>query len=232
MTATVDLGGLRTTLVGSPDTADFMVVLLHGYAMTPADLVPFAGSLRLPALFAFPEGPVQAEPAGKAWWAIDAKRRASMLRHGPRDLSDEYAQGRAAARLSLHAMLTALHELVGDMPLVLGGFSQGAMLACDHVIMDGAAVDGLIALSASRIAADDWAPCLHRVQGLPVFISHGRSDKDLAFSAGEGLRERLVDSGAAVTWVPFEGGHEVPLVVWRELRKFLRRRTEASHATG
>ncbi|MGE5183235.1 MAG: hypothetical protein ACM31C_14295 [Acidobacteriota bacterium] len=28
--------------------------------------------------------------------------------------------------------------------------------------------------------------------------------------------------GAHVTWLPFDGGHELPLVVWRGLRKFLR----------
>ena len=30
-----------------------------------------------------------------------------------------------------------------------------------------------------------------------------------------------VDLSADVTWQPFDGGHEVPLVVWRHLRKFL-----------
>jgi phospholipase/carboxylesterase len=52
-------------------------------------------------------------------------------------------------------------------------------------------------------------------------VSHGRGDTDLAFAAGEALRDLLVSGGAAVTWVPFDQGHEIPLVVWRGLRKFL-----------
>ena len=96
------------------------------------------------------------------------------------------------------------------------------MLACDHTIMDDARVDGLVAMSASRIAIDDWLPSLGRLSGLPAFVSHGREDGDLAFGAGEGLRDTLVAARAAVTWVPFDGGHGIPLVVWRELRKFLR----------
>ncbi len=32
----------------------------------------------------------------------------------------------------------------------------------------------------------------------------------------------LVSAGASVAWVPFDGGHEIPFMVWRELRKFLR----------
>jgi phospholipase/carboxylesterase len=31
-----------------------------------------------------------------------------------------------------------------------------------------------------------------------------------------------LEAGARVFWVPFDGGHEIPLVVWRGLRKFLR----------
>jgi len=27
--------------------------------------------------------------------------------------------------------------------------------------------------------------------------------------------------GAAVDWLPFDGGHEIPLVAWRRLRKFV-----------
>ena len=223
MTATIELGGLRTTLVEPSGTAECTVVLLHGYAMTPDDLVPFARSLRLPVLFAFPEGPRPAEPGGRAWWTIDAAARAASLEYGPRDLKSEYPAGRAVARSRLGGMLSALRARGGDAPLVLGGFSQGAMLACDHAIMDGARIDGLVAMSASRIAIDDWAPLLGRLSGLPAFVSHGREDGDLAFAAGEGLRDTLATAGAAVTWVPFDGGHGVPLVVWRELRRFLRR---------
>jgi phospholipase/carboxylesterase len=59
------------------------------------------------------------------------------------------------------------------------------------------------------------------LRDFPVFISHGNTDSDLAFSAGERLRDFVLESSARLTWVPFEGGHEIPLVVWRGLRKFL-----------
>jgi phospholipase/carboxylesterase len=60
-----------------------------------------------------------------------------------------------------------------------------------------------------------------RLRGLPVLVSHGRADADLAFAAGERLRDLLAGGGADVTWVPFEQGHEIPLEVWRALRKFM-----------
>ena len=223
MSAVIELGGLRTTLVEPTGYPAGTVVLLHGYAMTPDELVPFARSLRLPLLFAFPEGPLPAEPGGRAWWTIDAAARAASVASGPRDLKEEYPAGRAIARSRLQRMLSALRARSDAVPLVLGGFSQGAMLACDHAIVDAAGVDGLVAMSASRIAIDDWMPSIGRLSGLPAFVSHGREDPDLAFAAGEGLRDMLAAAGAAVTWVPFDGGHGIPLVVWRELRRFLRR---------
>ena len=47
--------------------------------------------------------------------------------------------------------------------------------------------------------------------------------------AGERLRDHLQASGATVTWVSFEGGHEIPLVVWRALKRFLQG-TQSAHS--
>jgi predicted esterase len=35
------------------------------------------------------------------------------------------------------------------------------------------------------------------------------------------LQQCLADAGAQVDWQPFAGGHEMPLVVWRRLKRFL-----------
>ena len=47
------------------------------------------------------------------------------------------------------------------------------------------------------------------------------NENGTAFAAGEALRDFHRNSGARVTWQPFDGGHEIPLVVWRTLRRFL-----------
>jgi phospholipase/carboxylesterase len=109
----------------------------------------------------------------------------------------------------------------GAARLTLVGFSQGGMLAMDHVL-HGGQVDALALLSSSRLAFASWRPRLPRLAELPVFIAHGRDDAELAFAAGEALRDAAREGGAAVTWLPFDGPHELPLVVWRALRKWLR----------
>jgi phospholipase/carboxylesterase len=220
---TFDLGGLRTVAVGEAEAAGVVVVLLPGFQMSPADLSPFAHSLRAPAWFLFPEAPLVAERRGRAWWHIDAKQREDALTAGPRDFAGQHPPDLPAARDHLRAFLDAVRLRAGARPLVLGGFSQGGMLACDSVLRADLGLRALALLSASRICFDEWGPLAAqgRLRGLPVLISHGELDDDLAFSAGEGLRDFLIGAGAAVEWVPFAQGHEIPLVVWRRLRKLL-----------
>jgi phospholipase/carboxylesterase len=214
-------GGLTALRVGAPEQARVQVVLLHGYAMRPEDLEPFSHSLGSPALFYFPRGPQAVDARTRAWWPIDEERRTQQLTLGPRDLHEEFPPGRLAARAALCAFLDSIRAQAPELPLVLGGFSQGGMLACDTVLCAAQKVAGLVMLSSSRIALREWLENREALAGMPVLISHGRHDADLAFSAGEALRDFHHNSQARVTWQPFEGGHEIPLVVWRALRRFL-----------
>jgi phospholipase/carboxylesterase len=224
----LELAGLRAIGVGSREGARLVMVVLHGFAMEPSDLSPFAHSLGVPAWIVFPEGPLAAPTRGRAWWDIDAELRAAALARGPRDLAGEHPAGRGAARARLAALLAELAARAPDPPLCLAGFSQGGMLACDTLLHAGETLSlpeiaCLMLLSSSRIAFDEWGPRLGALRGVPALVSHGREDPDLAFSAGEALRDALIAGGAEVTWVPFDGGHEIPLVVWRRVRKLLLR---------
>ena len=214
---TLDIAGLRTTTVGSA-AAPLTLVLLHGYAMRPADLSPFAHSLGVPAFFLFPQGPLSSPGGGHAWWSIE---RETAMAAGPRDLTNEHPPGLAAAHLQVGRFLDAVAAEYQPVRTVIGGFSQGGMLALDWVLHGTRPPDGLVLLSSSRIATDEWLPRRDHLQNLPVFVSHGATDTDVAFAAGERLRDFVLESKAPVTWVPFEGGHEIPLIVWRALRKFL-----------
>jgi phospholipase/carboxylesterase len=215
----MDLAGLPTTVIG-PEDAPLTIVLLHGYAMRASDLSPFAHSIGVPAVFLVPQGPVVTPSGGHAWWGIDQDAREAAIAAGPRDLSDEHPRGLPAARAQLTRFLEVTTTRLGPRRLVLGGFSQGGMLSLDWVLRALRPVDALVLLSASLLSMSDWLPRRARLQNLPVFVSHGTADPDLAFAAGERLRDFVLQSGARGTWVPFDGGHEIPLVVWRGLRKF------------
>ena len=217
-----DAAGLTSLLSGSPVSAKVLVVLLHGYAMQPEDLEPFSHSIKANALFCFPKAPLVAPNGGFAWWPIDEAKRAAQLERGARDLAEERPETLALRREQLGSFLRELRKISPSIPLVVGGFSQGGMLASDFVLHSPGWASGLVLMSSSRISVAEWSSHQRTVQDLPMLISHGRSDKDLAFSTGEALRDFHAAGGARITWVPFEGGHEIPLIVWRSLRTFLR----------
>jgi phospholipase/carboxylesterase len=203
-----------------------IAVILHGFYGSAEELVPFARSLSAPARFVFPDGPLDLTTlglAGRAWWPIDtAARDAALASRRPRDLSSWVPSELPAARAQLEALLDELVARLGPAPLVLGGFSQGAMLACDVALRSRRELAGLVLFSGARVAGEAWAPLLSGRRGTPIIMSHGREDWDLSFAAAEAFRDDLRAAGCEVRWVPFEGGHEVPLVAWRELRTLLR----------
>jgi len=218
----VDIAGLETLVVGPVQDTQTCVVMLHGYAMDHADLAPFAHSLQFPAVYLFPRGPQRAPDRGFSWWHIDSEQRAAQMQSGSRDLHATYPEGRADTRERLRAFFAAAHQWINYKRLIIAGFSQGGMLTCELVLHDVVRPDGIVLMSTSRLAIEEWRPRGDRLQGLPVLLSHGHADADLAFAAGTHLRDWLIETGAAVTWVEFPEGHLIPLAVWRQIRRFLR----------
>lgn len=208
-------GKLRTLECGD-HASSLVVVILHGRNMQASDLAPFGSSLGVDAHFVFPDAPLAAEP-GRSWWPVDSEAR--LREQGARDLHAMDPPGRVEARVMLDGLC---NEVAAGKRLALVGFSQGGMLAMDYVLHGGHA-DALALLSSTRIAFDEWRPLLPRLAGLPVLVAHGREDEELSFAAGEALRDAAQDGGATVTWLPFNGGHGIPLPVWRGLRRFLQR---------
>jgi phospholipase/carboxylesterase len=216
-----EIAGLRT-LVAGDRAAPLALVLLHGYGMDPEALAPFSHSLGVPLLYLLPEGPLSAAAGGRGWWVSSLEEAGETRAAVPRDLASLEPPGLDVARGRLATFLDSAAAEFRTRHWVLGGFSQGGMLALDLVLRGALRPAGLVLCSASRIALRLWAPQAERLAGLPVLVSHGRRDADLAFHAGEALRDFLGAGGARVEWLPFDGGHEIPLIVWRGVRKFLR----------
>ncbi|MFD2452476.1 alpha/beta hydrolase [Ideonella paludis] len=184
-----------------------LVLLLHGLTMLPQTMQAFAKVLEPQALVCCPAGPVQYPDGSLSWWPVDLAKREAALATGPVDLAQRSPKERARAREALHEAVRAARAQHPGLPLVLAGFSQGGMLAVDYLLQHpDAQADALALMSASRIDLDTWQPLLPRLAGLPVWVTHGRLDNDLAFSAGEGLRDMLHTAGAHVQWQPFDGG--------------------------
>ena len=226
--AEVRLGGARTVALG-PEDAGALIVMCHGFAMKPEDLAPFCSSIGIPARWLLPEAPVPAalvpgRIVGRSWWRIDPEARLEALARGPRDFATMEPPDLPAARALLGRILDESLSIAKGRPVILAGFSSGGMLAFDLMLRERRPVVGLALLSATRIAWREQAYLVKStpLAGLPVLLTHGHADEDLAFSAGEALRDAAIDAGAQVAWAPYEGGHQITLVAWNRLRRWTR----------
>jgi phospholipase/carboxylesterase len=202
------------------------LVLLHGYGSNAEDWEPFTSTLAVPARthFVFPEAPETTVPpdgpiGGRAWWRLDLEDHIGQGRRLP-DLSGTHPPGLDTSEALVHTLLRDLARTPGG-PVVLGGFSQGAMVASDLAFTTDDDVAALVLLSGTPVDEATWRRGFARRRGLRVFISHGRADQILPFAAAERFQRELADAGLAVTWVPFDGGHEIPGQVVAALNAFL-----------
>jgi phospholipase/carboxylesterase len=206
------------------------VVLLHGFGAPGDDLVPLWRALAAPrgTRFVFPAAPLDLGPqyvGGRAWWPIDMDERMRRQALGEaRDLA-EVPVGLADARAKVEAVLDEVVRTLQPPPgkVALGGFSQGAMLALDVALHSAQPLAGLVLLSGTHIAADEWAKRFDARTGLPVFMSHGQADELLPFATSEALRDTLKARGLAVEWLAFRGGHGIPPTVVDKAGAFLGR---------
>jgi len=226
------IGGLQVRLAGGTDGhgggTGPLVLLLHGFGAPGDDLLQLAGAIGGPAKtrWIFPEGPLRLTMGygdSRAWWLIDmARLEADRLAGRIRDLSLEVPAGLPQARQALETFLTALPRAlpVDYHHTIIGGFSQGAMLTCDLVMRTEFQFAGLIQLSGSLLAKQEWRPSAKRT-GLPVFLSHGTQDPILPYVMAERLRDALIRAGLAVQWHSFHGGHQIPPPILAQLSRFL-----------
>ncbi|PTL82183.1 alpha/beta hydrolase [Vitiosangium sp. GDMCC 1.1324] len=216
---------------------ELVVVLCHGFGAPPTDLVPLAPELVAlkPELgpkvrFVFPTAPLKQEMMGQripAWFHLPPE----VLMGQERDW-DEFAastpEGLAQARRGVMSLVSALSAAT-NLPygrIVLGGFSQGAMVTTDVALRLEEAPAGLCILSGALISQDEWKPRAEKRKGLPVLQSHGRVDNILAFQQAERLRDLLSNAGLSVEFIPFNGPHTIAPEALERMAEFLHHRLE------
>jgi phospholipase/carboxylesterase len=217
---------------GPPRSA---VILCHGFGAPGDDLVPVGtelaegvaelGSTR----FYFPAAPLSLGGGGlthaRAWWMIDFETIERLQANDPdalRVFREKEPEGMAHARSMLLKLVDEV-SIATKLPMdriLLGGFSQGAMLATDVALRLAEAPAGLAVLSGTLLLSEHWRTKAAARAGLPVFQSHGRQDPLLPFSAAESLHALFVEAKFDAEFWPFDGGHTISLEIMTKLAKF------------
>jgi phospholipase/carboxylesterase len=218
----IRLGSLSARVVGGTDREGGgegpVLVLLHGFGAPADDLVSLYRVMRAPRemRWVFPGAPLDLSSIGyprgsRAWWPIDMMELERAMRAGKlRDLSKSVPDGLPAARDAVIEALDAIDRELHPSAMILGGFSQGAMLALDVALRTTRPLAGLALMSGTLLCEDEWAPLMAARAGTRVVQSHGREDPLLPFSLAERLAALLQGAGWQHELVSFRGGHEIP----------------------
>jgi phospholipase/carboxylesterase len=194
------------------------LVLMHGRGVDEQDLFPLLDVLD-PArrlLGAAPRGPLTMAPGGRHWYG--PVRRVGYPDHD-----------------TFHATYAALADWLGSLGVppestVLGGFSQGAVMAWALALGRGRpAPAGILALSGFLPTVEDFELDLAGREGLPAAIGHGTHDPIIGVEWGRDARDRLLAAGADVLYRESPMGHSVDPRFLAEAGEWLR---EAIPATG
>jgi len=228
------IGPLRVRSLGTGSSDGPAILLCHGFGAPGDDLVSLARVIDAgrDVRWFFPEAPLELAlgwgTTGRAWWKIEMDRMQRLMLGGQaQQLLEETPAGLLDARAKLEATLAALEKDHGVRRerLIIGGFSQGAMLTTEIALHAETPFAGLAILSGMLISSARWTEAARaRGASLHAVQAHGRNDTLLPFAGAEALRAMLVQAGATVDWVPHDGQHELPAVALERLGAFARSR--------
>lgn len=189
------------------EDADGVLVLLHGYGSSPDSIVEVGRRLRISWDVVAPRGPRAVASDRHSWYPLSFDSTGGV---GQPESVDE-AMGEDTAGL---VRLVESLKIEGK-PLVVGGFSQGAMVALHLASVGAEGLDGVVVLSG------DWPAGTSRVdRSLSYFVAHGEADPLIPIDRSKRLQARL--GSEATTYKTYRGmRHTVGARTVADLAKWL-----------
>lgn len=203
-----------------------LIVLLHGFGADNADLASLARVVdsQEKTQWCFPNAPhvVPLGPhmTGRAWFPL---RLAELEIQGV-DFTQVTPEGMERAVdqvLKAVEFLKTKYKLEWNQ-IVIGGFSQGAMIAMAVALKAPSNFAGVTLFSGSLVDEPKIRDLAKLHKSLKFFQSHGMNDPMLPFALAERLDATLNESGLDGMLYSFRGGHEIPPSVLREWSSWLK----------
>jgi phospholipase/carboxylesterase len=194
------------------------LVLLHGYGSRAEDWLQFEPKFVLPGntQLHYLQAPLRGPTGRRGWWWLNLNGHVP-----PGESFADYSKIHPAGIQVASRLVRSYLEEVRQ-PVILGGFSQGAMTSAEIAFNSNQEIAGLILLGGTTVDEEGWAGHFAGRRHLPIFIAHGRNDSVLPFERMERFQARLKAFGLNVTWMPFEGGHGIPDDVVVGMNAFVR----------
>lgn len=200
-----------------------LIILLHGYGAHMNDLTGLSPMIDTQNyIYAFPNGPISLTIGygiqGHAWSAsVDGG-------------ADEGLESSADKLIVLFEEITERYK-IDQGKVVLGGFSQGGMMAYLCGLPDPSTFPGIAALSSKIPEPTKLESLLPEDRSQPIFISHGTADPVLPVENGRHARLFLEQNGYSPDYREYDMGHQIIETVVRDLTRWIRN-VVAPHQAG
>lgn len=204
-----------------------VVVMLHGYGASMDDLYDLHAYLDPNKKFDwyFPNGhlrvPIGPMMEGRAWFPVDMMElQRAMESNSFRSFADKTPEDFVTAK----KILSDFFKLISKdyEQVILGGFSQGAMMS-SHLASCLDNLAGLLIYSGVVISEDNLNNSFSKIKKEKTLFlqSHGKFDPVLGFSQGEELYTKFKAAGINGEFISFDGQHEIPMNVLEKSRALL-----------
>ena len=198
---TTELRYLERPATGT--TTPWLLVLMHGVGSNEQDLFGLAPYVPAHCHVLSLRAPFVLGPGSYAWFQFDVRP------DGSRAIDGEQEQ---ASRLLLTREIAAHAQRLGVPAerVLVGGFSQGGIMALSLLLTEPALMHGAFALH-SRLLPEvvSLAAPAAELAGKRLWVSHGLQDMVIPLAQAQRIREHF---GALPVWLEgedFPGGHEL-----------------------
>jgi phospholipase/carboxylesterase len=184
-----------------------VLILLHGIGSDEQDLMGLAPEVEVDVELVSVRAPHLSGYRGYSWFDFEIEPDGGRTVDGQQALE------------SRDAVIELLDDF-SDRKIIVGGFSQGSMIAT------GVALAQPERISAAWLMSGRWLPQWQRYRywgHLPMLVQHGLYDEVLSIGEGRALADKLRDCGQDVTWREYPMGHQVSQASLRDANEWLRK---------
>lgn len=199
------------------------VIWLHGLGADGNDFAPIVPALSipdtLPIRFIFPHAPMQAVTINngyimRAWYDIVSTE---INKH-----ADQQGIADSVSRIS-QLIEREIQRGIPSHKIILGGFSQGAVIALTVGLTYQHTLAGILGLSGYLPAAEVFSQASAANKNTPVFLGHGTDDPIVPYFLGEAAHSSLSQHHYTVTWRSYTMGHSVCMEEIQDIGEWMKK---------
>lgn len=198
-----------------------MLVLLHGYGSNEHDLFSLAQYLDPRLVIVSARAPYALMPGSYAWFELGFTPGGITVDPGQAELSRTH-------------IVRLVEEAIGSYgaspaKVLLGGFSQGAMMAAAVALSRPDLISGAILMSGMvprELLTSIARP--EQLAGMPILMVHGTYDQVLPVQFGRAGRDLLRTLPVDLAYHEYPMAHEVSMASLRDLADWLSARLDDS----